>query len=320
VTVAVVGAGIAGAACARVLRGAGVDVTVLDRGRVPGGRLASRTLAGRRVDLGASYLTARAPGFVAVVDDWLARGLARLWTDAFHVATPDGLGEVKAGPLRYGAAGGLRSLVVDLLTGLDVRQESPVTSVVAGGDGRPAVDGQPYDAVVLALPDPQALPLLDASLPDERSAVEGRAWEPVLALAAGWDERTWDAGFDGCFVTGDGTPLSWVADDGRRRGDGAPVLVAHSTGPYAAAHLADPDAAGPGLLGATRRVLGVEEEPAWTRVQRWTYARPVAPRDEPFHLGPARVGLCGDGWGSPRVETAWLSGTSLGAALVDQLG
>jgi len=321
VTVAVVGAGIAGAACSRVLRDAGVEVVLLDRGRVPGGRMASRALDGRRVDLGASYLTARDPGFVAVVDDWLARGLARPWTDAFHVASRDGLGEVKTGPLRYGAAGGLRSLVVDLLTGLDVHQQSPVTAVAAGADG-PLVDGRPYDAVVLALPDPQALPLLDPSLPDERRAVEGREWEPVIALAAGWEERTWEHGFDGCFVPGSGTDgdvLGWIADDGRRRGDGAAVLVSHSTGPYAAPRLADPDAAGPGLLAATCRVLGIEQVPAWTRVQRWTYARPVAPRDEPFHLGPARVGLCGDGWGSPRVETAWLSGSRLAAALVEEL-
>ena len=53
-TVAVVGAGIAGAACARALLAGGVGVQVLDRGRAGGGRLASRTVSGRRVDLGAS--------------------------------------------------------------------------------------------------------------------------------------------------------------------------------------------------------------------------------------------------------------------------
>src|SRR5687768_373126 len=100
--VAVVGAGIAGASCARALHDAGVDVTLLDRGRVPGGRLASRRFDGRPVDLGASYLTRRDPGFTAVVEDWCARGLARPWTDAFHVATPSGRGERKSGPLRYG--------------------------------------------------------------------------------------------------------------------------------------------------------------------------------------------------------------------------
>ena len=313
-TVAVVGAGLAGAACARALTAAGVRVEVHDRGRSPGGRMASPRVDDRRVDLGASYFTVRDDGFAAVVEDWRARGLARPWTDAFHVAGPDGLGALKPGPLRWGAGDGLRSLVADLLDGLDVRQCATVSAVGPG----PHVDGRAYDAVVLAMPDPQALPLLDPALEAERAAVRDGDWEPVLALAAGWDERGWDAAFDGCFVEGSDV-LAWVADDGRRRGDDAPVLVAHSTSPYAAGHLADPDAASGELVEALRGILGTVAAPAWSRVQRWTYARPVAAREAPFHLGTAAVGLCGDGWGSPRVETAWTSGDSLGRALAAQL-
>ena len=55
--VVVVGAGISGVACARRLAAAGIPVELRERSHVPGGRMASRTLAGRRVDLGASYLT-----------------------------------------------------------------------------------------------------------------------------------------------------------------------------------------------------------------------------------------------------------------------
>jgi predicted NAD/FAD-dependent oxidoreductase len=269
---------------------------------------------GRPVDLGASYLTVRDPGFRAVADDWLSRGLLRPWTEAFHVASPAGLRERKAGPLRYGTPQGLRGLVHDLLTGLDVRSSRTVGHVGPG----PHMDGQPYDAVVLALPDPQALPLLDGALTAERATVQDRAWEPVLAVAAGFADRTWDSSFDGCFVDGSEV-LAWVADDGRRRGDAAPVLVAHSTSAYAAGHLEDPEAATPALVAAAVEVLEVREQPLWSRAQRWTYARPAAARDVAFHLGPERVGLCGDGWGSPRVETAWVSGTQLGQALAAQL-
>ena len=313
-TVAVVGGGIAGAACARALLAAGVAVQVLDRGRAGGGRLASREVSGRAVDLGASYCTARDERFVAVVDDWVARGVARPWTDTFHVAGPEGLRETKQGPLRYGAPGGLRSLVEDLLDGTPLRLETTVTAVGPG----PTVDGAPFDAVVLAMPDPQAARLLDSSLAAERAAVQDRTWEPVLALAAGWDERRWDDAFDGCFVDGSDV-LGWVADDGRRRGDGAPVLVAHSTSGFAAQHLDDPDAATAVMGAATAGVLGLDRPPAWTSVQRWTFARPAEARDAPFHLGPARIGLCGDGWGSPKVETAYLSGRLLGEQLAGEL-
>ena len=301
---AVVGAGIAGTACARALVAGGWAVTVLDRGRAVGGRMSSRRLAGRPVDLGASYLTASDPAFQAVVDDWVRRGLARPWTDTFHTAGPEGLGEVKTGPVRYGAAGGLRSLVEDLAGGLDV----VVREVGHVGPG-PVVDGQAYDAVVLAVPDPQALRLLDPSLSAARAAVEGRAWEPVLALAAGFPGRSWP--FDGCFVHD--SPLSWVADDGRRRGDEAPVLVAHSTPAAAAAHLDDPAAATPVLTAALRELFDLPE-PVWTHLQRWSYAKPVGSRDEPYGLHDG-VGLCGDGWGASKVQAAWLSGDALGRAL-----
>lgn len=312
--VAVVGAGLSGAACARALTDAGVAVQVLERGRAPGGRMSSRTLNGRPVDLGASYFTVRDAGFRVVVDDWLRRGLARPWTDGFHLAGPDGLGERRTGPLRYGTPGGSRSLVQDLLRDVDLRTQVEVRSVAPG----PQVDGRAYDAVVLALPDPQALPLLDPALDAEGAALAGRVWEPVLALAAGWDERTWRSDFDGCFVDGSGV-LAWVADDGRRRGDDAPVLVAHSTSQLAAAHLADPAAATDGLVGGLRDLLDLAP-PAWSRVRRWTHARPAQSRESAYHIGSSMVGVCGDAWGSPRVETAWVSGTRLGQALAERLG
>jgi len=314
VTVAVVGAGIAGAACARALASAGVAVRVLDRAHAPGGRMASRSVEGRAVDLGASYLTARDDRFAAVVDGWVARGLARPWTDTFHVATPEGLGEATSGPVRYGAGRGLRSLVVDLLGDLPVRTAAEVRVVGPG----PTVDGAAYDAVVLAMPDPQAERLLDPSLVDERAAVAGSAWEPVLALAAGWPERRWASSFDGCFVHDDAV-LGWIADDGRRRGDAAPVLVAHTTSAFAAGHLDDPEAVTDEVVEAVQRLLDLGAPPSWTHVQRWSFARPAQARDRPFHLGPARVGLCGDGWGSPKVETAWLSGHLLGERLAQRL-
>ena len=68
--VAVIGAGLSGAACARALRAHGVAVDLIDRGHRPGGRMASPTLHGRAVDTGAAYFTTKEPDFIALVDDW----------------------------------------------------------------------------------------------------------------------------------------------------------------------------------------------------------------------------------------------------------
>jgi renalase len=311
--VVIVGAGIAGVSCARELTAAGVPVDLRERSYVPGGRLSSRTIAGRRVDLGASYLTCRTPEFQAVVDSWLERGLARVWTDRFPVRTPSGWEDDKPGPVRYGTAGGLRSLVEDLATGLSGSYRSEVSDVGPG----PTVDGVPAAAVVLAMPDPQASDLLAEELTEELAAVGGREYEPVLALAAGWRERCW-RDLDGVFVRDD-PDLSWIADDGRRRGDGAPVLVAHSTSPFASPHLDQPEQAAEPMLAALLRVMEIEQPPEWTYLHRWSLARPADAHDEPYHLGEAMVGLCGDSWGSPKVETAWTSGRALGRALAERL-
>ncbi len=308
----VVGAGIAGMACARALAEAGTPVRVLDRGRRPGGRMASRTLSGRVTDLGASYLTA-ADGspFAAVVRGWVHRGLARPWTDTFAVAGPDGVRETRTGPVRYAAPDGLRSLVADLGDGLDVDQEHAVAGVAPG----PRVDGEVAPAVVLALPDPQARRLLPDDLAGRLLGAEDeRPWQPTLAVALGFEQRQWPADLHGAFVHDDPV-VEWIADDGDRRGDGAPVLVAHSTPGTAAAHLADPDRAVPEVTTAVCRALGIDAVPAWTHVHRWTYAKPGAPREEPYGLVDG-IGACGDGWRAPsKVESAWTSGHLLGTAL-----
>lgn len=271
--------------------------------------MASKRLWGmdRPADLGASYFTVSDPGFAGVVDDWAARGLAAPWTDALCVLE-DGGTRMTTGAVRWGARGALRSLVEDLASDLEV-ERADLTDVATTGS-----------TVVLAMPDPQARRLV-GDHPVAR--VLDREWEPVIALAARWDRRTWDGisptgRFDGAFVNGD-PAVGWIADDGRRRGDDAPVLVVHSTPELASGHLADPAGAAPELVAATRRLMGLGE-PTDVHVHRWTFARPIGAREASYALvdGPdLLIGVCGDGWGpTPKVETAWLSGASLGRELV----
>lgn len=263
--------------------------------------MASPLVHGRRVDLGAGYFTVRDEGFQAVVEDWQRRGLARPWTDTFAVLEAGHAPTTKTGPMRWAAPGGLRTLVRDVLDGLPVQTEQ-------------VVDALPDGPVVLAMPDAQAARLVAVA-----DAVENR---PTIAVVCGYADRIWpftDAGF-----VRDHRDVSFVADDGARRGDGAAVLVAHTTPERAARHLDNPDAAIGPVVEALQQLLGVGE-PLWAQTHRWTFAQPAGQHDTAFGLVTVDgrdIGLAGDQWcpaGSPRVESAWRSGTDLARALAGRL-
>ncbi len=77
--VAVVGAGVAGLACARALINGGADVCVFDKGRSVGGRLATRRIPPHAFDLGAQYFTAKDERFARQVRAWSEAGVCAPW-------------------------------------------------------------------------------------------------------------------------------------------------------------------------------------------------------------------------------------------------
>lgn len=321
--VAVIGGGISGIACAGALAAAGIPVRIFDRGHRIGGRLATQTLRGtgtasdgRVVDVGAAYFTARDRRFTPVVEGLADRGVVRRWTDTFHVADPRGVIGPKLGPIRYATPRGLRSIVEDLAALLpedlvEIRHPVDVPPLRRDGE-RIVVADDDYAAVAVCVPDPQARSLFtDDSMTSVGELLESApVWEPVMSMTAVYDDVCWEE-FDGMFVNDDAV-LTFVANDGRRRGDGAPVLVAHSTATLAAGHLSEPLGAAPAMLAALAGILRPTGDPTWFTVKRWTYARPLTARTEDFGLVDG-VGLAGDSWaGGPRTESAWLSGNALG--------
>ncbi|TCB95974.1 NAD/FAD-dependent oxidoreductase [Micromonospora zingiberis] len=311
--VVVVGAGIAGVACAGELRRAGVPVEIRERGRVAGGRMASKRFDGRPADLGAAYFTASDPDFAEVVAGWQAAGLVREWTDTF-VAYGEGGRQDVGGPMRWAAPRGLRSLVEHLAQELPLNVNRLVLEVGPG----PTVDGQRCRAAVLAMPGPQAALLLDPALAAATEVLGEQRWSPSLAAVLRFPARRW-ADFRGAFVN-DHPVLRLVCDDGDRRGDQAPVLVAHTTAQFAAGHLAQPTAAAPTVEAAVRDLLALPDRAVHVHMHRWTYAQPTAAATAGFHLDEDGIGLAGDAFGTPpRVQTAWRSGRDLGRALARRL-
>lgn len=345
-SVAIVGAGLAGLSCAQALRSAGLQVTVLDKSRGVAGRMSTRRGEGWQADHGAQYFTARHPAFAAEVARWMDAGVAAPWTPRIAVLGGDDPQRDVRGSLGGGASGGVgdagdgglvRHVGVPRMTspaqwlaeGLGVRTGHTVQTLQRdGGQWRldTAEHGrlpEAFDALVLAMPSPQAEALLrqgwqglDAAGADAHALVNVAAavtmrgcWALMLRF-----EAPVDLLFDAAFVNAG--PLRWMARDSHKPGRPVPAAggetwVLHASAEWSEAHIEDtPEAAAEALLDAFAG-WGGPRPAAWT-AHRWRYADSLPPPPGLRQWVPALgLGLCGDWLAAGKVEGAWLSGHGL---------
>lgn len=305
----IVGAGVAGLLAARSLSDAGVSVTVLDKGRAPGGRLATRRLGDARHDHGAQFLTARDPRFTRYVDTWADAGVLRPW-----------FGEAWCAP------GGMSSLPRHLARGLDVRTGVTVRAVRArpGAWAVELAEGEALeaDAVILTAPAPQSLALLDAGgvrLAEEaRRSLEGVRYHRCLA---GMFDAPWPDALPAHGVAPAEAPLAWLACNRRKGVSPVDALTAHATPAWSDAHWELPDdEVLARMASALEARLGAP--PVGRSLKRWRYARPAVSLDGPVVSHGGALVIAGDAFaaGEGRVEGAALSGLAAAAGVRGALG
>jgi predicted NAD/FAD-dependent oxidoreductase len=317
-TAAIVGAGLAGLACARVLTEAGVAVRVFDKGRAPGGRLATRraeTADGRRLgfDHGAQYLTARGGTFAAILASHAVPWPAVADRAGAHVGAPG------MSSLPRALAAGLDIAASRSVVGLERRGEGWAVSHRAGDVARGlppdggAAEEAIVDAVAVAVPHAQAAPLLPGALAAELAAVRvAPCWALLAAFAAPL------AAPDTLRPTGG--PIAWAARDSAKPGRTAEAecWVVHAGPEWTRAHLEErPEAIAPLLLAALAERAGPLPPVLHAAAHRWRYALVETPLGAPCLADPAlRIGACGDWCLGPRAEHAWDSGAALAATLL----
>ena len=323
--VLVIGAGVAGLTAARALQRAGLATLVLEKSRGLGGRAATRTVHGARVDHGAQFFTARDPRFRVEVDDWLRDGVARVWADGFPSwSAADGWRQARASRAaepgahpRYACPDGMNALGKRLAEGLTVTRQARAVDLQRDGEVWEVrlEDGARHRAprLVVTAPVPQALELLRSVelRPADRAALATVAYAPCFAVMAGYPGVAAPA-WPGVRLT-DHPDLAWIANDGAKRGrvGGGTVLVLHATPSFTRRRYDDPpETVAADLLRAAAEVAPWAALPAWTDRQRWRFALPeVGHPAAAVQPAPGLV-LAGDAFGAAagRVEGAYLSG------------
>lgn len=315
--VGVIGAGVSGLTCARILQDHGHDVEVFDKGRGPGGRMSTRRDGDRRFDHGAQYFTARHPVFRRHVLSWVRDGAAARWD--VPPAT------VRAGVVdwqfddsdRFVGAPAMNAIARHLGTDLEVRfgeRIDAVQRIAAGWRAEMSAtrDARECEILIVATPPAQAAALLAEAAPDVSEAVGAVTMDPCWAVMVEFASAP-QVEFDAAFIKD--SPLSWAARDGAKpeRGDGQ-TWVLHGSPEWSRAHLKDDaGAVGPALVEAFGAAAGVAlPEVVHLATHRWRYAQPRGSLGDDcvFDAGLG-VGVCGDWCLGGRVEGAFLSGAAL---------
>ncbi len=319
--VVVVGAGLAGLSAARALTVAGHEVTVFDKGRGPGGRMATRRIGAARVDHGAQFFTVRSDAFAAFVQPFVDDGLVVEWSRGFAQfgtnAEPDGFP-------RYRVRDGMNALPKALAEGLDVRCSSLVFAIrrsPAGGHsasrwsvGLDDATSLDVDALVVTCPLAQSFSLLvtaEVAVPETLWRTE---YDRTLALLAVLDRPTAVPAPGGL----QGAPgFTFVADNAAKGISDVPVLTAHADPAWSEAHWNLPHEEALDLLVEAAAPWIGEAVIVERQLKRWRFATPrvIWPDACWFDDSFAPVALAGDAFAGPRVEGAVLSGLAAAAAL-----
>lgn len=314
--IAVIGAGPAGLAAARTLKDHAMDVTVFDKGRGPGGRTSTRFFDGGSVDHGAPFLTFSDERLKPWARAWARQGLiARTGLTARTGEDDAWLQDT------WTAVPGMHALALHLAADLDVIQETRITSLdriaqtwtVHAEDGR-EWDG--FDAVVAAIPAPQASALLSGVSPtlvrDLSSVSMVPTWTAMFAFGQTLD-ASWTA-------TRPGGILDRVIRSSALPGrSGLDAWVVHASEAWTREHLeADPTWVREELKAEFSRTLGhALPEPIWQRAHRWRFARPEHSLGvECLRDAEQQIVACGDWALNGTVEGALLSGMAAAGRLM----
>ena len=302
--VAVIGAGMAGLTCASRLVEAGHNVAVFDKGRGPGGRMATRRVehdgATFRFDHGAQYFTARDPRFVEQVARWEREGVVARWDVAGEdawVGTPAMNAPIKAMAGRH-----------------DVQFGTRIEQLLRDGDGW-QLDGEGapdrrFDAVVVALPAEQAGPLLQQHASAMGNLADATRSDPCWTVMAAFEQRL-PSEQDSIRHHG---AIGWAARNNAKPGRGsAECWVVQASPDWSRTHLEDEaTAVETALLDQLADAIGAPLPPRLAiSAHRWRFARSGAAGKEALWDAQQRIGVCGDWLIGPRVEAAYLSGRIL---------
>lgn len=327
--VAVIGAGVTGLVAARTLQDYAIPVTVFEKSRGVGGRMATRhTETFGSFDHGAPCFSATDPRFLRYLAAWEARGLVARWPAAPELCVRLAAGQAK--PVEHWqesfvAVPQMNSICKHLSDGLTIQKQTRVQRVTRDGEAFRLWDENneelgAFDFVICTAPAEQSAELL-GEFPEIAAVSRGIAmrlnWVAMVSLS-----QPLDVAWQIAEMTESWLELAVRNQTKPGRKFAGEQLVLHADSQWTAAQWESlPEEVAAAMVAEFRRVLGRDlPQVEQVTAHRWKYATTVQP-DEQRCLSACddRVIACGDWTGGVGVEAAFLSGAAAAGRVFNRL-
>ena len=164
--VALIGAGLSGIKAASLLADLGHEVTVFEKSRGLGGRLANRREPWGKLDIGAQYFTARDLGFQKQVELWLQASAVQIWDFLPYCVEQGALTHSPDETVRYIGSPLMNQLVYCLTGNFAVNFRCKISKVEKSREGWRLISSDGglfygFDWLIISSPAEQSRTLLD---------------------------------------------------------------------------------------------------------------------------------------------------------------
>ena len=316
--IVVVGAGISGSVCAWRLARDGHEVTLVEKGRGVGGRMATRRMEGARIDHGAQFFTVRDPRMKELLSLWENEEAVVPWYD--HIP---GRSDVPTGQ-RYRGTDGMTSPAKVLAKEFNVetsfflqkiQRERNIWTLSEKDDSQRSLEA---DHLVLTIPSVQLLELFQRSHyrleDDTMKSLQSIRHTRCLAVL-GIMDRPSSFKHPGT-LTHPVPEIDWISDNQVKGISPEPACTIHASDEYSQKFWDAPDSERiPPLLSVAEEHLHAKIT-SWSS-HRWGFAKPVVTFGAThWHSEDRAITLAGDGFGGERIEKAAMSGWDAAEAII----
>lgn len=309
----IIGAGMTGLTAARTLQQNGWNVTVLDKGRGVGGRMATRRLANARADHGAQYFTARTTEFQQFISVLTEVGVVQEWA-----LQDTELSDISFHHPRFVGVEGMSSIAKYMAQPLNVQTGQRAIHISGDENGCIVLteSGQAYEAdtLIITIPAPQALVLLNDSYllsAAESSVFESIEYAPCIAVMVLLNGNSLIP-TPGILKFGQG-PVAWVADNFQKGISETTSITVHASAAFSKQHLdEDLTVTGELLINSLSEWIPKAQIESF-QVHRWRYSLAEKSYPQPYYVcnTPFSLLMGGDGFGQGNVEGAFQSGRQM---------